>query len=43
MQNNGKRLSSQFKADAVRLVNKEGRSVNSVAKDFGISDQVLRM
>lgn len=30
MSNNGKRYNSQFKADAVRLVDKEGRSVSSV-------------
>ncbi|MFT8316070.1 MAG: transposase [Clostridium sp.] len=42
MSSKGNRYNSEFKADAVRLVTKEGRSVRSVAKDLGISDQALR-
>ncbi|AGK96718.1 transposase [Clostridium pasteurianum] len=42
MSSNGNRYNSEFKADAVRLVTKEGRSVRSVAKDLGISDQAVR-
>jgi transposase len=42
MSSKGSRYNSEFKADAVRLVNKEGRSVSSVAKDLGISNQALR-
>lgn len=39
---NGKRYDDEFKADAMRLVKESGRSVNSVAKDLGISVQTLR-
>lgn len=35
------RYSEEFKTDAIKLV-KEGRSVNSVAKDLGINPQTLR-
>lgn len=35
------RYTEEFKADAIKLV-KEGRSVNSVAKDLGINPQTLR-
>lgn len=41
MSKNGNRYTEEFKADAVRLV-KEGRSVNSVASDLGITPQSLR-
>lgn len=39
---NGRRYDDQFKVDAIRMVNEEGRSVTSVAKDLGINDQTLR-
>ncbi|MCT4606977.1 MAG: transposase, partial [Marinisporobacter sp.] len=42
MANNGKRYNAEFKADIVRLVNKENRSVSSVAKDFGVNEQTIR-
>lgn len=42
MTNNGKRYNAEFKADIVRLINEEHRSVTSVVKDFGISEQTVR-
>lgn len=42
MSGNGNRYSKEFKADAIRMVNEEGRSINSVAHDLGINDQTLR-
>jgi len=42
MNNNGKRYTAEFKADIVRLVREENRSVPSVAKDFGVNDQTIR-
>ena len=37
----GNRYSTEFKADAIRLV-EEGRTSNSVAKDLGVSSQTIR-
>lgn len=42
MNNKGNRYNEQFKEDAVRLIIKEGRSINGVAKDLGINNQTLR-
>jgi transposase len=42
MPGNGKGYNTEFRADAVRLVVEEGRSVNSVASDLGINEQTLR-
>lgn len=42
MSGNGNRYSKEFKADAIRMVNEEGRSIGSVADDIGINDQTLR-
>lgn len=41
MGNNGKRYNAEFKADVIRLVKQEGRSVNSVAKDLGVNPQTI--
>jgi len=37
----GKRYDKEFKADIVRLVKQEGRSVASIVNDFGISEQTV--
>lgn len=42
MSGNGNRYDEQFKADAISMVKKEGRSVNNVADDLGINNQTLR-
>lgn len=42
MKNNGKRYTAEFKADIVRLVREENRSVSSIAQDFGVNDQTIR-
>lgn len=42
MKNNGKRYTAEFKADIIRLVREENRSVPSVAHDFGVNDQTIR-
>lgn len=42
MSNNGKRYDKEFKADIVRLVREEKRSVGSIVTDFGISQQTVR-
>ena len=42
MSGNGNRCSKEFKADAIRMVKGEGRTINSVADDLGINDQTLR-
>lgn len=42
MSNKGTSYNNQFKADAIRLVVEEGRSINGVAKDLGINGQTLR-
>jgi transposase-like protein len=41
MSGNGKSYNTEFRADAIRLV-EEGRSVNSVANDLGINEKTLR-
>jgi transposase-like protein len=40
MTGQGKRYNAEFKADIIRLVN-EGRTVTSIVKDFGISEQTV--
>lgn len=42
MSGNGKRYTEKFRADAIRLVLEEGKSVLSVSKDLGINNQTLR-
>lgn len=42
MNNNGKRYTPEFKADIVRLITEENRSVSSIVKDFGVSEQTVR-
>ena len=42
MSGNGRRYNAEFRADAVRLVLEEGKSIISVSKDLGINDQTLR-
>jgi transposase-like protein len=42
MSNKGKRYDQEFKADIVRLVREEKRSVASIVTDFGISQQTVR-
>lgn len=42
MRNTGKRYNDEFKADIVRLVREEKRSVASIEKDFGVNDQTIR-
>jgi len=42
MNNNGKRYTAEFKADIIRLIREENRSVPSVAEDFGVNDQTIR-
>src|SRR5665648_1130891 len=42
MSNNGKRYDKEFKADIVRLVREEKRSVGSIVTDFGITQQTVR-
>jgi len=42
MSNNGKRYDKEFKADIVRLVREEKRSLASIVTDFGISQQTVR-
>lgn len=41
MNGKGKRYNAEFKADIVRLVKEEGRTVASIVKDFGISEQTV--
>jgi transposase len=41
MGNSGKRYSSEFKEDAIRLALSNGRTVPSVAADLGINPQTL--
>lgn len=36
-----KRYNAEFKADIVRLVKEEGRTVTSIVKDFDISEQTV--
>lgn len=42
MKHKGKRYDSQFKEDIIRLIREEKRSVSSVVKDFGVSEQTVR-
>lgn len=42
MANTGKRYDTQFKEDIVRLIRVDKRSVASVVKDFGLSEQTVR-
>jgi transposase len=42
MSGNGRRYNAEFRADAIRLVLEEGRSIISVSKDLGVNDQTLR-
>lgn len=37
----GKRYNAEFKADIVRLIKEEGRTVTSIVKDFDISEQTV--
>jgi transposase-like protein len=41
MKQNGKRYNDEFKAEIVRLVQEEKRSVASIVKDFGVSEQAI--
>lgn len=42
MTTKGKRYNQEFKAEIVKLINQDGRSVASVVKDFGVSEQTVR-
>lgn len=42
MSSSANRYSEEFKADAIKLVKEEKRSVNSVSRDLGINPQTLR-
>jgi transposase-like protein len=42
MVNKGKRYNQEFKADILRLINQEKRSVASIVNDFGVSEQTVR-
>ena len=42
MGNHGKRYTEEFKADIIRLVREEKRSITSIEKDFGVKDQTIR-
>jgi len=42
MTTKGKRYNQEFKADIMRLINQDGRSVASIVKDFGVSEQTVR-
>ena len=42
MSKQGKRYNEEFKADIVRLVREEKRTISSVASDFGLNDQTVR-
>ena len=42
MKNTGKRYNEEFKADIIRLIREEKRSVSSIEKDFGVNDQTVR-
>jgi transposase-like protein len=37
----GHRYNAEFKADIVRLINQEGRTVASIVKDFDLSEQTV--
>lgn len=42
MAKNGTRYNDEFKADILRLINEENRSVSSIVKDFGVTEQTVR-
>ena len=42
MSNQGKRYDDEFKADIIRLIREEKRSVSSVVRDFGVTEQTVR-
>lgn len=42
MTSKGKRYNQDFKADIVRLIHQEKRSVASIVNDFGVSEQTVR-
>ena len=42
MKNTGKRYNEEFRADIIRLIREEKRSVSSIEKDFGVNDQTVR-
>lgn len=42
MKNKGNRYNEEFKADIIRLIREEKRSVPSIEKDFGVNDQTVR-
>ena len=42
MGSHGKRYTEEFKADIIRLVREEKRSITSIEKDFGVNDQTIR-
>ena len=37
----GKRYEAEFKADIIRLIQEEGRTVSSIVRDFDISEQTI--
>jgi transposase-like protein len=42
MTSKGKRYNQEFKLEIVKLINQDGRSVASVVKNFGVSEQTVR-
>lgn len=42
MSKNGTRYNAEFKSDILRLINEENRSVSSIVKDFGVTEQTVR-
>ena len=42
MASTGKRYNEEFKKDILRLINEEHRSVSSIVKDFGVTEQTVR-
>lgn len=42
MKPKGKRYNQEFKADIIKLINQDGRSVASIVKDFGVNEQTVR-
>jgi len=41
MTKTGKRYNEEFQKDIVRLINEDHRSVASIVKDFGVSEQTV--
>jgi transposase-like protein len=41
MTTKGKRYNQEFKTDITRLINQDGRSVASIVKNFGVSEQTV--